>query len=96
MEFLNSRKDIRVLGDPDIELILKVPTISIDVGTRGEEIVNKLSRKGLMAGSGDFYSVRLLESLGIDLPAGVLRLSCVHYNKLDEIDSMVRALDEIL
>ena len=96
MEFLNSRNDIRVLGNPEIKMELKVPTISIDVGTRGEKIVNELERRGLMAGYGDFYSVRLLEALGVNLPAGVLRLSCVHYNKLDEIDSMVRALDEIL
>ena len=49
-----------------------------------------------MAGSGDFYAVRLLESLGIELPAGVLRLSFVHYTKSKEINSLIEALDQIL
>ena len=49
-----------------------------------------------MAGSGDFYSVRLLEALGIKLPAGVLRLSFVHYTKPGDITSMIQALEEIL
>ena len=73
-----------------------MPTIAIDVGVRAEEIVQKLADKGLMAGFGDFYSVRLLKALRVDLPVGVLRLSFVHYTSSDEVSSMIQALDEIL
>ena len=96
LDFLNSKKDIRVLGGSEIEVDKKVPTIAMDVGKRAEEIVEKLAIRGLMAGYGDFYSVRLLKALGIPLPAGVLRLSCVHYTKSDEVVSIIQALDEIL
>ena len=58
--------------------------------------MQKLASKGLMAGSGDFYSVRLLKALKIKLPAGVLRLSFVHYTKSGDVSSMIQALDEIL
>ena len=96
MNFLNSKNRVRVLGSSDINIEMKVPTVSIDVGNRGEKIVEELANRGLMAGSGDFYSVRLLKALGIELPAGVLRLSFVHYTKADEVFSLIRALDEIL
>ena len=49
-----------------------------------------------MAGSGDFYAVRLLEALGIELPAGVLRLSFVHYTSSEEVFSLIEELDQIL
>ena len=96
MDFLQNKEGIRVLGNTNVDMERKVPTVSIDVGNRGEEIVQKLSGKGLMAGSGDFYSVRLLEALGIKLPAGVLRLSFVHYTKSGDVFSLIQALDEIL
>tara|TARA_B100000902_G_scaffold398484_1_gene465424 strand:- start:417 stop:1655 length:1239 start_codon:yes stop_codon:yes gene_type:complete len=96
MDFLNDKEGVHVLGDPNIDMNQKVPTISIHVGNRGEEIVQKLASKGLMAGSGDFYSVRLLKALKIKLPAGVLRLSFVHYTKSGDVSSMIQALDEIL
>ena len=49
-----------------------------------------------MAGSGDFYAVRLLEALGIELPAGVFRLSFVHYTSSKEVFTLIKALDHIL
>ncbi len=96
MDFLNDKDGVHILGNPNIDMKRKVPTVSIHVGNRGEEIVQKLASKGLMAGSGDFYSVRLLKALRIKLPAGVLRLSFVHYTKSGDVSSMIQALDEIL
>ena len=96
MDFLSEKEDIHILGNPNIDMKNKVPTISIHVGNRGEKIVKRLAGRGLMAGFGDFYSVRLLEALGIKLPAGVLRLSFVHYTKSGDITSMIQALEEIL
>jgi Selenocysteine lyase len=80
----------------DLSIDKKVPTISIDVKGDVDRVVQQLNKKGLMAGSGDFYAVRLLETLGIELPAGVLRLSFVHYTKSKEIDLLIEALDQIL
>ena len=96
LDFLKNKKSIKILGSSEVSLEQKVPTISVDVKGEGENIVKKLSQKGLMAGFGDFYSVRLLDALGIELPAGILRLSFVHYTSVEEVSSLINALDDIL
>ena len=94
--FLKQKKGVKILGNIDLSIDKKVPTISIDIKGDVDRVVKQLNKKGLMVGSGDFYAVRLLESLGIELPAGVLRLSFVHYTNSKEIDSLIEALDQIL
>ena len=96
LDFLKNKKEIRILGDMDLSIEKKVPTVSIDLNGEVETVVKKLNEKGLMAGSGDFYAVRLLEALGIELPAGVLRLSFVHYTSSKEVFTLIKALDHIL
>ena len=49
-----------------------------------------------MAGAGDFYAVRVLEAMGIELDPGVLRLSFVHYTSPTEIDQLISALSVTL
>jgi selenocysteine lyase/cysteine desulfurase len=96
LDFLKNKKGIKILGDMDLSIEKKVPTISIDLNGKVENVVEKLNEKGLMAGSGDFYAVRLLEALGIELPAGVLRLSFVHYTSSKEVSTLIKELDQIL
>jgi len=96
LDFKKNKKEIKILGDIDLSIEKKVPTISIDLNGEVETVVKKLNEKGLMAGPGDFYAVRLLEALGIELPAGVLRLSFVHYTSSEEVFKLIKALDHIL
>jgi selenocysteine lyase/cysteine desulfurase len=42
------------------------------------------------------YAYRLAADLGIDTNDGVVRLSAVHYNTMDEIEKCIQALDAIL
>jgi selenocysteine lyase/cysteine desulfurase len=42
------------------------------------------------------YAWHLCDALGLDLEDGVLRVSFVHYNTLDEIERLIALLDEIL
>ena len=49
-----------------------------------------------MAGGGDFYAVRPLEAMGVDLDKGVLRLSFVHYTNETEVQHLIAALDKAL
>lgn len=44
------------------------------------ELVAGLGRRGVMAGSGHFYSPQLCTALGLDASWGVVRVSLVHYN----------------
>ena len=45
---------------------------------------------------GDFHSRRLAEYLGLTENNGMVRVSMVHYNTIEEIDRMTSALDQIL
>jgi selenocysteine lyase/cysteine desulfurase len=45
---------------------------------------------------GDFHARRLLEYLGLTENGGVVRVSMTHYNTLDEVDTLVAALDKVL
>jgi selenocysteine lyase/cysteine desulfurase len=45
---------------------------------------------------GDFHSKGLVEALGASAQSGVLRVSMVHYNTLDEVDRLLTRLDTVL
>ena len=61
-----------------------------------EEVAAELAGLGIMAGGGDFYAVRALEAMGVDMDKGVLRLSFTHYTSPDEMDKLLSALDKVL
>jgi selenocysteine lyase/cysteine desulfurase len=42
------------------------------------------------------YAYRLCEALGIDPDEGVVRVSAVHYNTVEEIDRLIEVLDPVL
>jgi selenocysteine lyase/cysteine desulfurase len=45
---------------------------------------------------GHFYSSRLIEALGLPLDDGVVRVSMVHYNTVEEVDRLIDVLDPML
>ena len=91
---MDQRNDIRILGPIDPEM--RVPTVSLDIKNRSKEVAGRLAKDGIMADFGDFYAVRLLDALGVDLNYGVLRLSFVHYTNEQDIDKLIRSLDKNL
>ena len=96
LDYLGSRNDVRVIGrrqaGPD-----RVPTISFKAeGRDSAEIVGAVDPHGLGIRFGDFHSRRLVERLGLAGDSGVVRVSMVHYNTLDEVDRLVGALDTAL
>ncbi|MCZ2721807.1 aminotransferase class V-fold PLP-dependent enzyme [Marinomonas sp. 15G1-11] len=58
-----------------------------------QELAQSLTEQGIICGAGHFYSVRLLEAMGIDPASGVLRLSFVHYTSEAEVDQLLTALE---
>lgn len=94
LDAVGGRNDLRLLG-PD-RADLRAPTVALDLGRPAEPVAEQLAQKGVMAGGGDFYAVRLLEAMGIDPHSGVLRLSFTHYTTEEEIGALVDALDSVL
>ena len=94
MDFLRGRNALRVLGPGDPAL--RAPTVAILAERRGEDLAGELAAHGIMAGGGDFYSVRCLEALGIDPGHGVLRVSFTHYTSQGEVARLISTLDRVL
>ncbi len=94
LDYLRSRNDVRVIGATRPNG--RVPTISLSTRDPAELVNSRLAKLGIMAGGGDYYAVRLLSALGIDPTHGVVRLSFVHYTHPDEIEKLLKALDQSL
>lgn len=95
MGFLNSRTDLDIIGPKTTEgraaTVSIVPHNQIPI-----ELVSKLAKHDVLAGSGHFYSYRLLKALGIDVEHGVTRFSFVHYTSADEVEQLIAALEASL
>lgn len=94
LDYLNERNSVRLIGPADA--VQKAPTVAVELPGPGEEAAAALAQHGIMAGGGDFYGARPLQSMGIDLKKGVLRLSLVHYTSSGEVDRLLNALDDVL
>ncbi|GLK59706.1 MULTISPECIES: aminotransferase class V-fold PLP-dependent enzyme [Azotobacter] len=95
LEFCGGDSRVRLLGP--IEAIKRSATVSIQtLSATPREISERLAKKGIIAGAGHFYAVRLLEALGVNSAEGVLRLSFAHYSSPEEIQQLINALNEAL
>ena len=99
LAYLRGKAGVRIVGLPSATAKpgARVPTVSFVVaGQHSEAIVLHMDRFGIGIRFGDFYAKRLIEALGLDGHGGVVRVSMAHYNTLDEIDRLVRHLDEVI
>ena len=94
LDYVDAKNSIRLLGPSDASK--RAPTVALDLGLNSFDVAKKLSELNVLAGGDDFYAVRLLEALGVDMDHGALRLSFVHYTKEEEVKAVIQALDEVL
>lgn len=94
---LRACPDIHVVGaDRQDNSSSRVPTIAFRIaGRNSAEFVRAIDDHGIAIRHGDFHSRRLVEELGEDHEGGVIRVSAVHYNTLDEIDRLIAAIDAV-
>ncbi len=94
---LASRRRIKVWGIADPRRAAeRVPTVSISVEGRSPvDLARHLARHQIYAWNGNMYALELSERLGLEEHGGFLRLGLVHYNTADEVDRLLRSLDEI-
>lgn len=96
LDYLTARDDVTVIGDPSPDAARRVPTISFVIdGQPSGAVVRAVDPTGIGIRHGDFYSRRLVDGLGLPQPDGVIRVSAVHYNTVDEIDRLIARLEEI-
>lgn len=96
LDFLRSKPQVKVIGSTESGP-QRLPTISFLHSSRTtKEIADAADSAGIGIKWGNFYSVRLLERLGINATSGVARVSFAHYNTCDEVDLLIKALEPIL
>ena len=93
--FLKKQANIRIIGSCDYSSDERVSTISfVHANFNAETVIEMLSAHEIGAKSGDFYAKGITRSLSLDEKGGVIRISMVHYNTLDEVDRLINILKD--
>jgi cysteine desulfurase family protein (TIGR01976 family) len=97
LQYLNNQSKIRVIGKSTPHRELRVPTISFVVdGVHSSMIPPKIDPYYIGIRYGDFYAKRLMEYLGLASQGGIIRVSMVHYNTVEEVDRLILALEAVI
>ncbi|MBN7808455.1 cysteine desulfurase-like protein [Agrobacterium rosae] len=97
LSYLRSRNDCRIVGQTTNHGETRVPTIAFRFdGREAGDLCKAMDGENIAMRFGDFHSRRLAEYLGFTDHGGMLRVSMVHYNTLEEVDRFTAALDRIL
>ncbi len=94
LDYLAARNDLRLLGPRDAAR--RAPTVAVALDRAAEPVSVELGKRGIACWAGDFYAVRPLAAMGVDLERGVLRMSATHYTGAEDVARLVAALDEVL
>jgi len=95
LEYLQGRKDVRILG-PAVARERAATVSFVTHSVAPAKVVEALGRRGFMSGYGDFYAVRLMEALGVSPAHGAVRLSFLHYTSPAEMTGVIAALEAVL
>ncbi len=87
---------VRPVGMP-ADSAARVPTFGL-VCERStpRRVAEALGDAGIYVWDGNFYAKRVIETLGLDLDEGLLRIGIAHYNTQAEIDRLLEVLGSIL
>ncbi len=97
LNYLNSNPNITVIGETSANKNLRVSTISfVHKNLNSQHIVEKVDAHDIGIRFGDFYAVELIDDLGLRQNNGVVRVSLVHYNTIDEIDKLISLFKKVL
>jgi len=97
LAFLDEHPRTRIVGSAESNPLHRVPTIGFVVADRlSSEIPPLLDERRLAVRFGHFYAYRAIRDLGLLDRDGIVRVSLVHYNTVDEVARLVEALDDLL
>lgn len=97
LAYLRGKNNVRIIGRADAAHAGRVPTISfVADGRDSEQIVRAIDKQRIGIRYGDFYSCRLIDDLGLRQNNGVVRVSMVHYNTVQEVGRLIDCLDAVI
>ncbi len=94
MDYLAARNDLRLIGPRDPAA--RAPTVAVALDRDAVPVSEALALEGIGCWAGDFYAVRPLQAMGVDMSKGVLRLSLTHYTSAADVTRLIGALDRVL
>ena len=96
LDGLQTIRGVKVYGIIDAKRFgERCSTISLRMGEHHPtEIAKFLGDRGLFTWDGNFYAMNLSERLGVESKSGVLRIGLVHYNTMEEVERLLKALNE--
>lgn len=96
IDYLKSRSDLVVIGEASGDKNKRVPTIAFYHKTmKSSDFVVKVDPHHIGIRFGDFYAKKIVEALGLKEKDGVIRMSLVHYNTLEEVDALIAVMESI-
>jgi selenocysteine lyase/cysteine desulfurase len=89
--------DLRLYGLDDPQRVEeRVPTFAVNLGEiHPRQAAILLAKKDIHVWDGNYYALAVTERLGLEESGGMVRIGPVHYNTLDEITRLGKALEEI-
>ena len=74
----------------------RCPTLALRIeGHPPLELARALGERGFFTWDGNYYALQLTKRLDVEKDGGFLRIGLCHYNTVDEVDGLLRALREI-
>ena len=96
LKYLNSVAEIRIIGNKTAHALIRVPTISfVHQNLKSPEIVKEIDKADIGIRFGDFYAKKLIHDLDLEKYGGVVRVSLLHYNTIEEVDKLISAFKGI-
>lgn len=96
VNYIGSHTDFRLIGSDSADHSVRAPTVAFHSNSRSSrEIYSALISASISCGYGNFYAPRLVDAVGLDPEDGVVRLSLVHYNSVEEVARALSILDEL-
>ena len=96
LEYLDSRRDIKLIGKNKIEKKNRAPTIAFTSNkVSSKKLSEHLVKHRIATRNDNFYAWRCLKALGVDTDDGVVRTSMVHYNSEDDVKKLINVLKKI-
>lgn len=97
IDFLSQKNGVKIIGNPTADKNLRVPTISFSIdGVKSSEVPLKVDPSNIAIRWGDFYARRLIVDMGLFEWDGIVRVSMVHYNTIEEVEKLITVLDKII
>jgi cysteine desulfurase family protein (TIGR01976 family) len=95
LDYLEQHPAVRLVGRRNAPG--RASTVSFTASHLSSAAIGQaLADQKIGVGVGDFYARRLVEALGIDPADGAVRLSFVHYTHPEEVQRLIKTLDEVL